>query len=433
MPQDTPASPFVANVASCCTRMSPVAGSASNRVRMWPSITLSAWIHSPPHSRYVCVVMCRTTFTCSPRKSLWFKRCKALKPASWPAARTSASPDKRLLRPTTTPLLIVSAQLVVYSLAACAAGKPTAPNRNAAQPRLRVMVFRSVMLLCYARRGGKSTLNRGDALPGAANIGVTKQMLMSSLHPLNLRPTVFNALCATLIFAAGLCRAQSNLVLRADGTILEADRKSGAILRIHDASSGITLAPLPSLAENFRLTLQKPDGTTATVLGKDQALSESRVDNGTMTLEWKGPLQDAAGAGHDVAVRMTITATTGGLTFGLHVTNRSQVKVREVSYPMIGGLTGFASAGGKSDATLWIPTSTPTERPILPTAGGASFGYPGQMNMAFACIQSKSAGKTIYFASHDAVARYKTFRFVEIGAAGVTDMAACIQHSPFLR
>ena len=187
-------------------------------------------------------------------------------------------------------------------------------------------------------------------------------MLMSSLHPLNLRPTVFNALCVTLIFAAGLCRAQSNLILRADGITLEGDSKSGAILRIHDASSGITLAPLPSLAENFRLTLQKPDGTTATVLGKDQALSQSRVDNGTMTLDWQSPLKDAAGGGHDIAVRMTITATAGGLTFGLQVTNRSQVKVREVSYPMVGGLAGLAAVDGKSDATLWIPTSTPTDR-----------------------------------------------------------------------
>src|ERR1035437_1390911 len=143
-------------------------------------------------------------------------------------------------------------------------------------------------------------------------MSVTKQMLMSSLHPLNMRPTVFNALCVTLIFAAGLCRAQSNLILRADGITLEGDSKSGAILRIHDASSGITLAPLPSLAENFRLTLQKPDGTTAMVLGKDQALSASRVDNGAMTLDWKGPLKDSAGAGHDIAVRMTITATEIG-------------------------------------------------------------------------------------------------------------------------
>ena len=48
---------------------------------------------------------------------------------------------------------------------------------------------------------------------------------ISAARLLNLGPTRANALCMTLLFAAGaLCQAQSNLVLQADGTILEADR-----------------------------------------------------------------------------------------------------------------------------------------------------------------------------------------------------------------
>ena len=258
------------------------------------------------------------------------------------------------------------------------------------------------------------------------------QVPIASLLSFNLRTILHGALWAAVCFTAPLCHAQSNLVLSVGGTTLEGNPTNGVILRIHEASSGITLAPAPALAENFRLTLQKPDRTTVTLLGKDQALSGSRVDGGTMTLDWKGPLKDTAGAGHDISVRMIVTATAGGLTFGLHATNGSKAKVQEAWYPLVGGLTGFASAGGKSDATLWIPTSTPTERPVVPTAGGASFGYPGQMNMSFACIQSKSAGRTIYFAAHDSVARYKTFRFVETGSPGSTDMAACIQHTPIL-
>ncbi len=96
--------------------------------------------------------------------------------------------------------------------------------------------------------------------------------------------------------------------MSAGGTTLEGDHKSGAILRIHNASSGITLAPPAGLAENFRLALRLPNGTNVTVLGKDQALSGSRVDGKTMTLDWEGPLKDTAGAGHDISVRMTITA-----------------------------------------------------------------------------------------------------------------------------
>jgi hypothetical protein len=153
------------------------------------------------------------------------------------------------------------------------------------------------------------------------------QFPIASLPSLNLRTVLPGAIGAMLILASHLGHAQSNLLLCVDGTTLEGNPTNGVILRIHDASSGITLAPSPDLAENFRLILQKPDRTTVTLLGKDQALSGSRMDGGTLTLDWKGPLRDTAGAGHDISVRMTITATAGGLTFGLHVTNGSQVKV----------------------------------------------------------------------------------------------------------
>ncbi len=207
---------------------------------------------------------------------------------------------------------------------------------------------------------------------------VTKQILMGRAPSLNPRPILANALCTMLVFAAGLCHAQSNLVLHAGGITLEADRNSGVILSIYSAASGITLAPPAGLAENFRLTLHKPDGTNVTVVGKDQALLESRVDGATMTLDWKGPLKDTAGAGHDISVRMTIIADVGGLTFGLRVTNGSQVKVQEAWYPLVGGLTGFASTGGKSDATLWIPTSTPTDARLFRPRAALRSGIRGR-------------------------------------------------------
>ena len=53
-----------------------------------------------------------------------------------------------------------------------------------------------------------------------------------------------------------------------------------------------------------------------------------------MTLDWNGPLKDNAGAAHNTSVRMTITATAGGLTFGLHVNDQSQVKVLEGLRPL---------------------------------------------------------------------------------------------------
>lgn len=234
-----------------------------------------------------------------------------------------------------------------------------------------------------------------------------------------------------LMISANPCNSQSNLALRSGGTTIEVDSGSGVIHIIQDSLSGATLSPSPGMAENFRLTLMNPDKSTVTVFGRNQTLSASRVEENTMTLEWNGPLKEAT-AEYPVSVRMTIACEDRQITFRLHVENQSDLKVMEVLYPLIGGLTGFGPAGKTTDATLWIPTSTPNEPPLIPTAGGHVFAYPGQMNMSFSCIQSKELGKVIYFASHDPIARYKVYRFIETGTGETTDMAAAIQHSPFI-
>lgn len=245
------------------------------------------------------------------------------------------------------------------------------------------------------------------------------------------------SLCLCGLLSVGLMcsdtpsNAQSNLALRSDGITIEVDNGSGVIHLIQDSMSGVTLSPSPGMAENFRLTLLKPDKSTVTVFGKNQTLSASRVMENTMTLDWNGPLKEAT-AEYPVSVRMTIACEDRQLTFRLHVENQSDLKVMEVLYPLIGGLTKFGPTGKTTDATLWIPTSTPNEPPLIPTAGGHVFAYPGQMNLSFSCIQSKELGKVIYFASHDPIARYKAYRFIETGTGETSDLAAAIQHSPFI-
>ena len=155
-------------------------------------------------------------------------------------------------------------------------------------------------------------------------------MTRSASNALPAALTCARAVCAVLVLFAARSHPEANLVLDAGGTVLEVDRGSGVLTRLHDDASGITLAAPAGLAESFRLALLKPDNTTVAVLGKDQALSTGRVDGRTMTLGWDGPLKDAAGGDHAISVRMTITAVDRGFTFGLHADNRSAVlaKVR---------------------------------------------------------------------------------------------------------
>ena len=216
-----------------------------------------------------------------------------------------------------------------------------------------------------------------------------------------------------------------------DGAVeLDVDAASGTIMAITDLPSGTVLAPPAGLAESYRLVLRGPDESASTILGKDQRVSSSRVDGTALTVTWDGPLTDTAGVRHDLGARMDVTAAAGLLTFILHVDNRTEGKLVEAWYPLIGGLAGFGAPDEPSDASLWIPTSTPTERPIVTPFADAAFGYPGQMNMSFCCVRSRTAGRSVYFASHDPVARYKTYRFTQTSGPGGTDVAACIQHLP---
>ncbi|MBN1420933.1 MAG: hypothetical protein JXP34_19335 [Planctomycetes bacterium] len=226
--------------------------------------------------------------------------------------------------------------------------------------------------------------------------------------------------------------ADERIVLGDDRVSLEVGSERGTIVRIRDAGSGMALAPPPGMAENFRMLLRKPDGAAATIFGRDQALTASRLDGRTLSLSWEGPLRDTTGAEYDLRIRMEIEAGAGFLTFTLHADNRTSGKLEDVSYPMVGGLAALAARGGTGDASLWIPTSNPSERAIALPFAEAAFGYPGQMNMSFSCIRSRSAGRSLYFASHDPIARYKVYRFLPASGSAGEDILACIRHTPFL-
>lgn len=214
-----------------------------------------------------------------------------------------------------------------------------------------------------------------------------------------------------------------------DHVLVAFDRGSGVFTRIRDKSSGIELGPSAELADNFRLVILRSDKSMATILGKDQTLSGvGRTTNG-LVLRWDGPLKDESGNNHQIVVRMKVTAEGSELRFGLEVDNNTADKVKEVCYPLIGGLNRFGAQGKPPDGVLWLPTSA-THKLELPFETKTG-GYPGQLPMAFTCIQSTSTNKSLYFGSHDEVARYKVFQFMEHTNSTATNIFASIQHLPF--
>jgi hypothetical protein len=245
-----------------------------------------------------------------------------------------------------------------------------------------------------------------------------------------LRFTV-STLLAIALACSTLLAADAPVVLDNSKVRLECDSLAGTILRILDKASGIELAPPSSLAESFRLTLLLPDNKTATVIGKDQKLSDAALASDKLTLTWAGPLKDTSGDEYNISVRIDVTAADNALSFSLHLDNQSKCKVKDVLYPMIGGLAKVGPPGKPADGVLWVPTSTPWVAKIGDGFGSPRFAYPGQANMSFTCIQSAAAGKSLYFASHDKIARYKLYCFDEQTAGNAKDVRGCIQHHPF--
>ena len=80
---------------------------------------------------------------------------------------------------------------------------------------------------------------------------------------------------------------------------------------------------------------------------------------------------------------------------------------------------------------IWFPTSNPVTKKIEFPFGPTAFGYPGPMNMSFTCTESGAAKKSLYFAAHDTIARYKVYDFEEHAQGKAKDVFACIQHFPF--
>ncbi|MFI5384597.1 MAG: DUF6259 domain-containing protein [Fimbriimonadales bacterium] len=244
---------------------------------------------------------------------------------------------------------------------------------------------------------------------------------------------ILPATCLAFLLAAAVKARQAEgpgrgqILLQAGTLALNVDPGSGVFSAIRDETSGVDLAPPAGMADCFRLVLLRPDKSQLTILGRDQKLTRSEVAPRKLSLYWDGPLVDGAGGRHDIAVRIDVTVSGNAFEFRLHLQNRTSFKVQEAWYPLLGGLDKLAS-----DATLWAPTSTPWQKSLAAGIGTATLGYPGQICMSFACVQSKRAGKAIYLSSQDEVARFKNYQFMQVtNSAGAKSVFACIRHSPF--
>jgi hypothetical protein len=224
---------------------------------------------------------------------------------------------------------------------------------------------------------------------------------------------------------------QSPAVLDNEHLRLEVDPGTGAIARIVDKQGQVHLAAVAGLADNFRLTLRGADKKNKVILGRSQKLSALSKSGSGLDLAWNGPLADREGGTHSLRVRMEIRLAGPSLQFRLFLQNDTAHRVTEVWYPLIGGLAGFGRGQERGEASVMLPTSSPTVKKLAIPFGDLALHYPAQMNMSFSSVYDTKANRAMYFASHDAVARLKHYRFFEQSSSDGKDVFACIQHAPF--
>lgn len=209
---------------------------------------------------------------------------------------------------------------------------------------------------------------------------------------------------------------------------VEVDRQYGRLLRLVDRKGQVDLKSPAELAENFRFLLPLPEDARHCIWGKDQGLSSVETSVDALVLRWAGPMKDARGVAHDLAATMWIELRGEAVQFRFSVTNRTQLQLREVWYPAIGGLLQFGPSNSANRCTLNPPphSSKRFTRPF----GQHLVGYPSQ-NMGFVQIHHPTFNRGLYLGAHDAVDRFKGFYFLEHGQGEQSNVAAWLVHYPF--
>jgi hypothetical protein len=209
-----------------------------------------------------------------------------------------------------------------------------------------------------------------------------------------------------------------------DRYLIEVSAASGAITRIQDKPTGLELIREPLLADNWKFTLPLPgkaawQATEANyILGKDQRLTAHEAAGAKLVLEWAGPLTSVLGKPHDVSAIMTIHLGED-IQFTFTIKNGTDLEIGEVFYPVLGGTLGLGETpDARKKTELVLPGAAALQRASifhtfenfswLGVIGPEQFySYPDKLSMPWMELSQPALKRSVYFGSHDPVARYK--------------------------
>ncbi len=225
-------------------------------------------------------------------------------------------------------------------------------------------------------------------------------------------------------------QASSTLLLDGPTYTIELDSVHGCVTRVAGRAGALDLNPPADLAENFRLVVEDLHGRRTTVSGVGQALTRTGRMAHSLQLDWDGPLADAQGAPHDIAVRVTVSSDETAVTFHCDIQNRSAVTIVEVWYAMLAGLEDFVPPEQRAHTAFYPP---PAHKMLALPFGDYALAYPSQLNMGFLDINNAASNQGLYIGLHDPVARFKRFQFHETKKGSESTITACVVQYPFIK
>jgi hypothetical protein len=235
---------------------------------------------------------------------------------------------------------------------------------------------------------------------------------MKSLYvtiPLLLLLATCNAASpATAVDAKRQVEIESNLY------VMQFDPRNGSITRVYDKQSKIEMITEPRLADSFRLLLPLgPRRQANYILGKQQRLTSFKKTRDGVTLGWAGPLRNEQGEPFDLTVILNIRFVGQGIRFDLTARNRTKYRIREVWYPILGGITGLGArkdtwVRGAGDGDVFWNTRAPYE--LGTPTPEFLYQYPNGIPAPWIDIANPKINRGAYFGLHETKSRPLVFR-----------------------
>ena len=153
---------------------------------------------------------------------------------------------------------------------------------------------------------------------------------------------------------------KKTIVLENAAYHLEFSRANGVLTRLRNRRTAEDLILESRLANSFRFALPIPGKEVWQTIeanwiqGRDQKVSNWRIEGSKLTLILKGPLKNYLGKAYDVSATETIELKSDGVSFGLDIDNRSLLPVGETYFPMIGGVQGLGNSRVQLKSTEMI-------------------------------------------------------------------------------